>query len=151
MAKARAQEARNGARPGSQDPAISMRGTPFPSAWAGERICWRCRVTEKWRDARLRARVVPLFAIPIITLRHARAFPRSLTTRHGSAEGRISLRLKSGAAVVPVWTVKDRTGKFSYPLYRRLTAGGSQIRDAPLRHLPAGGRAILPPALRSRL
>ena len=23
--------------------------TPFPSAWAGERICRRCKSTEKWR------------------------------------------------------------------------------------------------------
>jgi hypothetical protein len=23
--------------------------TPFPSAWAGERICRRCKATEKWR------------------------------------------------------------------------------------------------------
>ena len=24
--------------------------TPFPSAWAGERICRRCKATEKWRS-----------------------------------------------------------------------------------------------------
>jgi len=23
--------------------------TPFPSAWAGERICRRCKAREKWR------------------------------------------------------------------------------------------------------
>ena len=23
--------------------------TPFPSAWVGERICRRCKATEKWR------------------------------------------------------------------------------------------------------
>ncbi len=23
--------------------------TPFPSAWAGERICSRCKSTKKWR------------------------------------------------------------------------------------------------------
>jgi hypothetical protein len=26
-----------------------IRKTPFPSAWAGERICRRCKSTEKWR------------------------------------------------------------------------------------------------------
>jgi len=30
-----------------------MCGTPFPSAWAGERICRRCKSSARWRSGGL--------------------------------------------------------------------------------------------------